>query len=410
MDCRERIRFFQEMLSTCRDLQIWAYDENLNLLAPPEPKDELMACFFRFSDARSALQAFLRSGTCRPYLLNNSVGMLWIAVPSKEAQDPVRVRLLGPMFTSEKGIVRAKRLVQSGDQPLDIRHRLNDTFERIPIVPTSDLFQYALMFAYAVTGEKWTVSDIGHQSQDAAKEPVEEPIPKDLPDSLRHAGAWDVEQKLLEAVRTGNLCYREIRSEASSISSGIKSRDPGSLRNMRDSLIMFLSLTSRAAIDGGLAPEISYSLCDFYTDAIENADSMTELLSVSDTMYDDFVRRVHCCRTDTTLSRPIRLACDYIELHFREPLSLGTLAELVGYTEYYFSRKFKKEVGKTPADYLTEKRIERAKQLLAGTSLPIQDISDSLQFGSRSYFSTVFQKLTGVPPSQYRSGARKEKP
>ncbi|MGN1024588.1 MAG: helix-turn-helix transcriptional regulator [Lachnospiraceae bacterium] len=409
MDHRERINFFHEMLSTCRNLQIWEYDKDLNLLTKPSPEDELMAYFFRFGNACSTLQTFLRPGQSRPYLLNNSASMLWIAVPSKDPEDPVRVRLLGPAFISEKGVAQARRIVRTGDQPLDIRHRLNDTFDRIPIVPIPDLFQSALMFAYAVNEEKWTISDIEHQNKDAGYDRMQEQPPEDLPDSLRHAGAWDVEQKLLEAVRTGNLCYREIRSEASAVSSGIKSRDPGSLRNMRDSLIMFLSLTSRAAIDGGLAPEISYSLCDFYTDAIENADTMAELLSVSNTMYDDFVRRVHCCRTDSTLSRPIRLACDYIELHFREPLSLGTLAELAGYTEYYFSHKFKKEVGKTPADYLTEKRIECAKQLLSGTSLPIQDISDSLQFGSRSYFSTVFQKLTGVSPSQYRSGARQEK-
>ena len=93
---------------------------------------------------------------------------------------------------------------------------------------------------------------------------------------------------------------------------------------------------------------------------------MTELISVSDTMYGDSIRRVHRCRTDTG---------------------------------YYFSRMFKKEVGKSPADYITEKGIERARQLLVSTNLPIQDISDCLQFCSRSYFSTVFQQLPSVSPS-----------
>ena len=136
---------------------------------------------------------------------------------------------------------------------------------------------------------------------------------------------------------------------------------------------------------------------------------MAELISVSDTMYGDSIRRVHRCRTDSALSSPIRLACDYIAMHLRAPLSLNTLAELTGCTGYYFSRRFKKEVGKSPADYITEKGIERARQLLVSTNLPIQDISDCLQFCSRSYFSTVFQQLPSVSPSRYRDAAMKEK-
>ena len=54
------------------------------------------------------------------------------------------------------------------------------------------------------------------------------------------------------------------------------------------------------------------------------------------------------------------------------------------------------------ADYIKHEKIMQAKLLLAGTNMSIQEISDELSFGSRSYFSSSFQKETGLSPSEYR--------
>ena len=93
---------------------------------------------------------------------------------------------------------------------------------------------------------------------------------------------------------------------------------------------------------------------------------------------------------------------NYIDMHIREPLSIASLAKHLGYTEYYFSHKFKQETGKSIKQYILEKKIEEAKLLLSGTTLGIQEISDELNFGSRSYFYTCFQKQTGISPKEYR--------
>ena len=161
-------------------------------------------------------------------------------------------------------------------------------------------------------------------------------------------------------------------------------------------------LLGRAAMEGGLSPEEAYSLGDAYTQSAENAKSIDELTAIAAAMYDDFVRRVHKCRTNPKLSPQIQRCCDYIEMHLEEKIRAAGLASLVGYTEYYLTHKFKEEVGVSVNDYVKFAKVERAKVLLKSTGLSVQDISDQLGFGTRNYFSRVFQEVAGCTPVQYR--------
>ena len=86
---------------------------------------------------------------------------------------------------------------------------------------------------------------------------------------------------------------------------------------------------------------------------------------------------------------------------------MDVLAKETGYTEYYFSHKFKQETGMSVADYIRREKVRHARLLLSGTKMSIQEISDDLAFSSRSYFSSTFQKETGMSPSEYREQNRK---
>ncbi len=68
----------------------------------------------------------------------------------------------------------------------------------------------------------------------------------------------------------------------------------------------------------------------------------------------------------------------------------------------YLSRKFKLEVGKSIGDYINDIRIEKAKMLLETTTLSISEIARRLQYCSGTYFGTIFRRLTGKLPSEYR--------
>lgn len=107
-------------------------------------------------------------------------------------------------------------------------------------------------------------------------------------------------------------------------------------------------------------------------------------------------------------NKVIAKAKRYIDenLH-REELGLLQISEAVGLSSTYCSQLFKKEVGMGIAAYITQHRMERAKQLLRETDLTAADISKQVGFMSPGYFGQVFRKLTGVTPQEYRRTAKK---
>lgn len=101
----------------------------------------------------------------------------------------------------------------------------------------------------------------------------------------------------------------------------------------------------------------------------------------------------------------LRRARDLIDRRFDEPLDLERLAAAAGFSRYHFARSFRAAYGETPAAYLTRRRIERAKQLLAGANLTVTEVCHLVGFQSLGSFSTRFSELVGVPPSGYRRRA-----
>lgn len=92
-----------------------------------------------------------------------------------------------------------------------------------------------------------------------------------------------------------------------------------------------------------------------------------------------------------------------MEEHYTSPASLSELAYLSGRSLSSFKRDFHEVYNMTPARWIREKRLKRAKELLEATALPISDICFSLGFENMSHFSRVFKDLHGKPPSSYRT-------
>lgn len=99
----------------------------------------------------------------------------------------------------------------------------------------------------------------------------------------------------------------------------------------------------------------------------------------------------------------LRRAIEYIDAHLDRNLSLAQVAEIVGMSPYYFSRALKKSTGYAPHAYVVHQRIERAKQLLTETKMPVTEIAATVGYANHCHFSTQFRKLVGISPSAYRT-------
>lgn len=97
-------------------------------------------------------------------------------------------------------------------------------------------------------------------------------------------------------------------------------------------------------------------------------------------------------------------ALDYIDEHFdQESLSLSLVAEQTGMSPNYLSTVFSQNMQKTFIEYVTEKRIEKAKKLLRQTDKPSGEIAREVGYRDSHYFSFVFRKLQGCNPREYRA-------
>lgn len=83
-------------------------------------------------------------------------------------------------------------------------------------------------------------------------------------------------------------------------------------------------------------------------------------------------------------------------------MTLEEISKQVNYSQYHFIRIFKKETGFSPFEYLTNCRLDKARELLAKTPFTITEICLQCGFQNSSHFATVFKKHTGMSPSEYR--------
>jgi AraC-like DNA-binding protein len=94
-------------------------------------------------------------------------------------------------------------------------------------------------------------------------------------------------------------------------------------------------------------------------------------------------------------------AKDLIDRDYAAELDVAAFARAAHASPAHFARSFKRAFGETPHRYLQRRRIERAKELLRGTSLSVTEISVEVGFRSLGSFSATFRELVGEPPSTY---------
>ncbi|TCC00536.1 AraC family transcriptional regulator [Micromonospora zingiberis] len=98
----------------------------------------------------------------------------------------------------------------------------------------------------------------------------------------------------------------------------------------------------------------------------------------------------------------LRRARDHMDRHYTEPLELTAVAAVAGISKYHFHRLFTVTYGCSPAAYLSQRRIERAQDLLRATNLTVTEVCYAVGFASLGSFSSRFRELVGEPPSEFQ--------
>lgn len=408
MDIDQRIELFLDLMSCNVDVPYWCFDREMNPIYSTCKEDGIInRVIFSEPENRDYLLEYVQQHDL-PLISSGAIGLIWATVVERKDGAFYRAHVLGPIYTSEVSLQTIESVLNRHSMSLRFRRRLINQITNLTVLSATRFFPYVKMLHYCVHGQRIPVNSFTFQRSDAAQtirriRDQSEDEYEQKENEARHAGVYAAEQELFKMIEEGNINY------ANALNNAIGKASFGSLRYQNPEhkasavAVTFITLSVRAAIRGGLSPSIAYSVGDYYEEEVFKCKRFTDIKHILDAMFDDFVHRVYKVKSNTHISKPIQLCCDYIDMHICEKIELETLAGVVGYTKYYLTRKFKSELDISIWDYINRRKVERAKIMLSDPDKTIQDISDTLNYCSRSYFSEIFQQHTGYWPSDYRT-------
>lgn len=218
---------------------------------------------------------------------------------------------------------------------------------------------------------------------------------------------YDQEIREFSSIENGDLEQLE-KSWAEDYSGNLGILAKDALRHMKNISIVIITLASRAAMRGGLAPEIAYTLSDSYIQKIEEASDMVTLTHLSRSCESHYARMVRDIKEkqagipqkDPNLK--ITRCKDYIYSHLHDKISVQDLADKLEMNADYLSALFHKCEGITLSDFILNEKINLAKNMLVYSEYSYIEIASYLGFSSQSHMGRHFKKITGITPGKYR--------
>jgi two-component system response regulator YesN len=135
---------------------------------------------------------------------------------------------------------------------------------------------------------------------------------------------------------------------------------------------------------------------------VESLDELEQSLTSFFDRINNYIQKKRAS-LNHQLIEEIRLGLDE---NFAEDITLSAMANRYNISPSYLSLLFAEKTGKNFIDYLTERRIKKAKELLKHTDLKIYEISNAVGYKDSFYFSNCFKKIAGVSPSEYRESTK----
>ncbi|WP_050184078.1 response regulator transcription factor [Domibacillus robiginosus] len=138
---------------------------------------------------------------------------------------------------------------------------------------------------------------------------------------------------------------------------------------------------------------------DYLVKPIDRMELKKRLAKIKEEVQKKRVEETH---SEENMSGPIQTAKQWIDGHLSDPITIDKIASLVYMNPTYFSEFFKQHTGETILDYVTRKRMEKARTLLLASPMKIYEIAEAVGYTDKKYFSKLFKKYYGELPSKYR--------
>lgn len=214
----------------------------------------------------------------------------------------------------------------------------------------------------------------------------------------------EVEYSFYNAVSSGDMDYvRENIKEGdfkNPEGMGILSRN--ALTNLKYHFVVTVAMITRHCVEAGMELEQAYRLSDFYILKMDSMTTTEDISALHDNMVLDFTGKMLLIKKQSIISKSITMCIEYVYNHIHDRITIEDLAAYTDLSPSYLSRLFKKELGISVSDYIREKKIDKAQNLLKYSDFTPVEIANYLSFSSQSHFIQAFEKMVGMTPKKYR--------
>ena len=282
----------------------------------------------------------------------------------------------------------------------------------VPQVNPDDYLEDILFLNHMITGVESTTEQIietnclNHDHTGKVQKHFNDILFENHENNVHH-NPYDQEMREFGSIENGDLIQLEkSMQEDYDGTIGTLAKDP--LRNLKNLGIVLVTLASRAAIRGGLSPEISFSLSDSYIQQIEECKDLglvAPLAHKAEFQYAEMVHEIKEKQKGILKKQKnprINKCKDFIFSHLHDRITLEDLAAEADCNPNYLSQLFKECEGISISGYILQEKINRAKNLLIYSDYSYIEIATYLGFSSQSHLGTQFKKHTGYTLRQYR--------
>jgi two-component system response regulator YesN len=210
---------------------------------------------------------------------------------------------------------------------------------------------------------------------------------------------YDLECQLIAKVKLGD---RTGAKEILNLLLGkIMFHNPGNVNLLKARLVELLSVLSRAAAQSGVDINMLLSKNLDYINKVLTLDTQEDLCIWISRALDDFIEIVYSSQDAKKISQ-LKPAMEYMQYHYDQPLTLEDIAKQAHLSVSRLAHLFKEQVGITVIEYLTNIRINQAKQQLLVTENNCTQICFEVGYNNQSYFTRIFKQVVGMTPRQFR--------
>ncbi|MDN5315122.1 MAG: hypothetical protein PWP10_3872 [Clostridiales bacterium] len=339
-----------------------------------------------------------------PHVYSGNAADNWSCVPIWTQDRQNMYLIVGPVYTSpisERTIMELHNEGVISDQGRELLLKYR---EQLPVMHYSEYLKIIRQLHYVISGELLDLNKFGLAIHPEIKKTAEKVVIAQkqllLDDNIVH-DTYNFERRMMSLIQEGNIpALERLLQSGPTGSEGLLSRD-NPIRQSKNLAIVSVTLVTRAAIEGGLNPDLALTLSDLFIQQIEEINDASKIITLQQELIFEFTKRVSDLKQRST-SKFVQDCTNYIQKNIYSDIQAEDIAEHIGMSTNYTSQKFKQELGESINNYVKRAKIDEARALLQYSDLSLTEISERLGFSSQSFFTSVFKKQTGMTPRQFR--------